>query len=204
MFLGRGAPRAGPIVRLWMTAAEAQGTFALVAILSSGGCAARSATALGNTSAPDDWFAVTRLAPGTVLRVEVSAGSATTGRLVSAQTNQVTISAGSSQRTFLRPEIRQVVLVQRRTGQKAKRGFIIGAIAGGLVGWLTTESNQLPWAAFLAAGWGAIGATIGASDGFFDREETLVYLASNVTAGVQLEGLANPPLQPTSGAARAR
>jgi hypothetical protein len=68
------------------------------------------------------------------------------------------------------------------------------------VGGLTTESNQLPWAAFLAAGWGAIGAAIGASDGFFDREETLVYLASNVTAGTQLEGLANQPLQPTSGA----
>lgn len=177
-----------------MTAAESLGTFTLVAILSSGGCAARSAAASGNASAPDDWSAVTRLAPGTTLRVEVSAGSSTTGRLVSAQTNQVTIWVGSLQRTFLRPEIRRVVLVQRRTGQKAKRGFIIGAIAGGLVGGLTTESNQVPWAAFLAAGWGAIGAAIGASDGFFDREETLVYLASNVTAGAQREVLANPPI----------
>jgi len=45
------------------------------------------------------------------------------------------------------------------------------------------QSNQLPWAGFLAAGWGAIGATIGASQGFFDREEALVYVATNVTAG---------------------
>lgn len=157
------------------TGAASVVTLTLVAI-SNCGCAARSAVALGNAAAPDDWSAVTRLATGSALRVEVSAEPSTTGRLVSAQTNQVTISAGSSQRTFLRPEIRRVVLVQRRTGQKAKRGFIIGAIAGGLVGGLGTKSNQVPWAAFLAAGWGAIGATIGASDGFFDREETLVYV----------------------------
>ena len=74
-------------------------------------------------------------------------------------------------------------MVRRSTGQKAKRGLLIGAIAGGLVGALTTNSKQLPWAGFLAAGWGAIGAAIGASPGFFDREEALVYVATNVTAG---------------------
>ena len=172
-------------------------TFTLMAIVSSG-CAARSAVALRNTPAPDDWSAVARLATGTALRVEASAQPSTTGRLVSVQTNQITISSGSSQRTFLQPEIRRVVLVQRRTGQKAKRGLIIGAVAGGLVGGLTTESNQGSWAAFMAAGWGAIGAVIGASEGFFDREETLVYLASNGTAAARV--LANTPLQPTSGA----
>ena len=172
-------------------------TFTLMAIFSSG-CAARSAVASRNTPAPDDWSAVTRLATGTALRVEVSAEPSTTGRLVSAQANQVTISAGSSQRTFLRPEIRRVVMVQRSTGRKAKRGFVIGAIAGGLVGGLTTESNQGSWAALMAAGWGAVGAVIGASDGAFDRKETLVYLASNVTAAAR--GLANLPLQPTSSA----
>ena len=187
-----------------MTAAESLWTFTLVAILANGGCAVRSPAALGNASAPDDWSAVTRLAPGTALRVEVSAGSSTTGRLVSAETNQVTMSVRNEQRTFLRPEVRRVVLVQRRTGQKAKRGFIIGAIAGGLVGAPTTESNQVPWAVLLAAGWGAIGAVIGVSDGFFDRAETLVYLASSVTGGAQLEGLANPPLPPTSGASASR
>jgi len=167
-----------------------------MAIFSSG-CAARSVVALRNAPASDDWSAVTRLATGTSLRVEVSAEPSTTGRLVSVQGNQVTISSGSWQRTFLRPEIRRVVLVQRRTGEKAKRGLVIGAIAGALVGGLTTESNQGSWAAVMAAGWGAIGAVIGASDGFFDREETLVYLASDVTAAAK--GLANPPLQPTSG-----
>jgi uncharacterized membrane protein len=91
-----------------------------------------------------------------------------------------------------------LVLVQRRTGQKAKRGLIIGAIAGGLVGGLTAESNQGLWSALMAAGWGVIGAVIGASDGFSDRQETLVYLASNVTTAAK--GPANPPLQPTSGA----
>ena len=170
--------------------------FTLMAIFSSG-CAARSVVALRNAPASDDWSAVTRLATGTSLRVEVSAEPSTTGRLVSVQANQVTISSGSWQRTFLRPEIRRVVLVQRRTGEKAKRGLVIGAIAGALVGGLTTESNQGSWAAVMAAGWGAIGAVIGASDGFFDREETLVYLASDVTAAAK--GLANPPLQPTSG-----
>jgi len=167
------------------TAAASVLTFTLMAMFSCG-CAARSAVALGNAAASDDWSAVTRLATGSALRVEVSAEPSTTGRLVSAQTNQVTISTGSSQRTLLRPEIRRVILVQRRTGQRAKRGLIIGAIAGGLVGGLGTKSNQVPWAAFLAAGWGAIGATIGAADGFFDREETLVYLASNVTAGARV------------------
>jgi uncharacterized protein YcfJ len=171
-------------------------TFTLMAIFSSG-CAARSAVAVSSALAPDDWSAVTRLATGTALRVEVLAEPSTMGRLVSVQTDQVTISSRSSQRTFLRPEIRRVALVQRRTGEKAKRGLVIGAIAGGLVGGLTTESNRGSWAAFMAAGWGAIGAVIGASDGFFDREETLVYLASHVTATAK--GLANAPLQPTSG-----
>jgi uncharacterized protein YcfJ len=173
----------------------------LMTIVGSG-CAARSAVTLGNVSAPDDWSAVTTLAIGSSLRIEVSAEPSTTGRLVSVQTNQVTISSGSSPRIFLRSEIRRIVLVQRRTGQKAKRGLFIGAIAGGIVGGLTTESNQGSWAAFMAAGWGAIGAALGASDAFFDREETLVYLASNVTAASR--GLANTPLQPTNGAGARR
>jgi hypothetical protein len=163
-----------------MTADRSLGIFTIVAILgiSGCGCAARAAAALGNASAGDNWSAVARLATGSALRVEASAGSSTTGRLVSAQANQVTIVAGGSQRTFLRPDIRRVVLMQRRTGEKALRGLIVGAIAGGLVGALATESNQASWSAFLAAGWGALGAAFDAWDGFFDRDETLVYVAS--------------------------
>lgn len=190
-------PGVDAIVKLKMTTAAALvWAFTLMAIFGSG-CAARSAAALESVPAPHDWSAVAGLATGSAIRVEISAGPSTTGRLVSVQMNQVTILAGGSQQKFLRPEIHRVVLVQRRTGQKAKRGLMVGAIAGGLVGGLATKSNSVPWAAFLAAGWGAIGAAIGASDGFSDRKETLVYVATNTTAGAQ--ALANL-LQPTSGA----
>jgi hypothetical protein len=166
--------------------------------MSSAGCAARAAV-LQKAPASDDWSAMAQVVTGNVLRVELAAGRGLAGRLLSLQTDQVTIMVEGSQHTVRRAEIRRVFLMQRRTGQKARRGLLIGAIAGGLVGGLGAKTNRFPWAAALAAGWGGFGAAIGASDGFFDRAETLVYVAPNVTADAL--SLANPPLQPTSGAA---
>ena len=192
---------ARPVVKRSMVAAVSPWGFTLIAML-SGGCAARSAVPSRNAATPGDWSAVTRLATGSVLRVEVSAGSITTGRLVSAQADHVAIAGRGSEYTFLRREVRRVVRVQRRTRMKATRGLVIGAVAGGLMGGLGTKTNQLSWAALLATGWAAVGAVIGASDGFFDREETLVYLARDVAAGAQAR--ANGAPQPTSGVSAMR
>jgi hypothetical protein len=157
-------------------------TFIIAVVLGSAGCAARSTATVRDASAVDDWSAVMTLTEGTALRLDLSTGSSTSGRLVSVKTTQITISTEGSNRTLLVPDIRRVAVVERRTRQKARRGFIIGAVAGGLFGRLGTQSNQGAWAVILAAGWGAIGAAIGASDGFFDHKEMLVYVASNVDA----------------------
>jgi uncharacterized protein YcfJ len=182
-----------------VSAAVACRLLVLVGILGNLGCAARSAGAGSPGTIPglDDWSAVTKLASESSLRIDVSGGLSTTGRFVSADDDQVTIRRGSAERIFLRPDIRRVVLVHRHTAEKAKRGLVIGALAGGLVGALGTESNRLPWAAFLAVGWGAIGAAIGASDGFSDREETVVYAVQVEAAHLQSSELANMRMEPS-------
>lgn len=110
------------------------------------------------------------------------------GHLVRADGGGVTIAARPSPQTILRASVQRLFLIERLTATKAKRGWLVGTVAGGLVGFVATKSNRVPWALFMSAGWGAFGAGIGASDGFFDRRESLVYQA-------QLATQANPITQ---------
>jgi hypothetical protein len=130
--------------------------FVVAVVLASAGSAARSAATLGDASAVHDWPAVMALGEGAALRPALSAGASTNGWLVSAEAAQITISTGSAKRTLLVPDIRRIAVVERRTKQKAKWGFMIGAVGGGLLGGLGTQSNQGAWAAMLAAGWGRL------------------------------------------------
>lgn len=112
------------------------------------------------------------------LRIELVSGQQATGRLLSATADGVTLSAGRTDMTVFRGTICRVALLgQRRTARDAKRGFIIEAVAGGLMRTLGTKSNRLPWGAFLAGAWGGIAALIGAVEGFSQRDESVVYVA---------------------------
>lgn len=142
-----------------------------------------------------DWTALERMPGGALVRVELATGRSAQGRIASVDDDGLSISVEESRHTFQRLDIRKVLLVQRQTGTKAKRGLVIGAVAGGLVGGLTSRSNRLAWTAFLAAGWAAVGATIGAIDGFGDSSETLIYATSD---DVSSKVLANLALQPTA------
>lgn len=167
-----------------------------IAILALGGCASLRPTDVRAGSNQHEWAAVIRLETGNTIRVENAAGDAIEGQFVRASSDDVTITMGSGAQTLLRATVQRLLLLERRTAQKAKRGWLVGTVAGGLVGALATKSNRVPWTLFMSAGWGAIGAGIGASDGFFDRKASTVYQAPPVTPAKPIRLLADIGLQP--------
>jgi hypothetical protein len=68
-------------------------------------------------------------------------------------------------------------LGQDQMAKKARRGALIGAAGGVIQAYALAEANKGGFALMLAAGWAAIGAVIGATDGARDRERILVYRA---------------------------
>ncbi len=173
----------------------------VLALLWLSGCASRPPGAMRGTADFHDWSAVMQLAPGSTVRVEETTRKDITGRLVRADGSEVTIATGPSPRTVLQADVQRLFVVERLTAMKAKRGWLVGTIAGGLVGGFLTKSNRVPWTLLMSAGWGAFGAGIGASDGFFDRKESLVYEAQSVARSASVNQLANIGLQPTAARA---
>ena len=112
--------------------------------------------------------------------MELSGSGTVEGRLARADEHGLTLADGVAVRAVARGEVRRVITIRRRTAEKASRGAIIGAVLGGALG-LVAETDRAAWSAILAAGWFAVGAIIGASDGFFDREEVVIYTATTNT-----------------------
>ena len=168
----------------------------VLALLWLSGCASRPPGAMRGTADFHDWSVVMQLAPGSTVRVEETTRKDIAGRLVRADGSELTIATGPSPRTVLRADVQRLFVVERLTAMKAKRGWLVGTIAGGLVGGFLTKSNRVPWTLFMSAGWGAFGAGIGASDGFFDRKESLVYEAQSVARSASVNQLAPKKLLP--------
>jgi hypothetical protein len=60
-----------------------------------------------------------------------------------------------------RASIRTVERVlPKHVGRAARRGLLIGALGGAVLGAVATESNRGPWMAAMAAGWGALSAQL--------------------------------------------
>jgi hypothetical protein len=174
----------------------------LASIIASAGCAAhRPSASAGQPSkvpASNDWLAVTRLAEGASVHVDLQDGTSAAGRFVAADDSQVSVRLGGTEQTLPRPTVHRLATVHRNTKRKATRGLIIGGVAGGLLGALTAETNRAEWALFMAGGWAAIGAAIGASDGFADREVIVVYETERLDAASHKStGLANLQMEPT-------
>jgi hypothetical protein len=131
---------------------------------------------------PTDWTAVISLTSGSEVQVDLVSGQRATGRFVSATADDIHVAWGGAERTFAQRTVRRVVLVGRRqTGKYAKRGLLVGGLAGGLVGALAPQEGRVGWSIFTAGLWGAVGAGAGAMLGYSQRQETVVYV-SNVPA----------------------
>lgn len=136
-----------------------------LAILWCAGCAARSLQPRASSSAPcGNWPAVIAIEQGTMLGVDDMAGISTVGRLLSSTTDRVTISTGKSSVTFLTPDVRRISALKRRSARKARIGVAAGGIAGFVAG-----------GPIFSAMWGGVGACIGAFDGAFEWDGTVVY-----------------------------
>jgi len=123
----------------------------------------------------DDWNAVTALSPGTPLRVELETGRDVKGVLQRVDDAQLTL---ETRVPVIRAQIRKIErLGARRTDKFARWGFLIGALGGASWGYGSTLSNRGTWALLLGAGWGSIGALIGAINGARSQERILIYRA---------------------------
>jgi len=148
-----------------------------VCVLSSVSCAIPRASIGQEPNKPslDNWHAIAELAPGTSVLVNLQDGTRMSGRLVRASDLHLTIREGGAEQRLLRPTIQRVTRVERQTRRKAINGMIIGAIAGSVLAASTVKTNRAKWGFAMGGGWAAIGAAIGASDGFTDRKQTTVY-----------------------------
>ncbi len=155
------------------------GLLGLAIALATAACATRSTridpTRLAGVGS--DWATVVGLRTGVQVRVELSSSGRVEGRLARADEHGLTLAHGDAVRAVARADVRRVITVGHRKTEKAGRGAIIGGVLGGALG-LVAETNRAAWSAILAAGWGAVGALIGAADGFVDREEVVIYAAA--------------------------
>ena len=149
-----------------------------VSFLTSG-CAPRSGAPLSPASlVRDDWTAVTQVHTGSAVRVTSRANVSLEGRLVAADVSHIAVRTRSGEIRLARTEVQTVWAERRQTKRGAKIGFGAGAIAGIAAGLVATRSNRLPWALMLGAGWGGIGALIGALEA--PHGSVVIYTAGGV------------------------
>ena len=126
--------------------------------------------------AQSDWTAVTAIAPGTPLRIELDQGRYAEGGLQAADDTQVTLLRRARTLAAPRADVRKIErLGARKTAKRAGWGFLIGTVGGAILGYSVTETNRGAWAARMAVGWGDIAGLIGTIDGFHARERILLY-----------------------------
>lgn len=151
---------------------RAIGMVAMLATL--GACATRSphVTAADNTAA---WSNVLDLQPGTQVRIDLHPGGQVDGRVRTVTESGVDLTAITGRRSVNRADISRITTLHRRTAQKAKRGALVAGVLGTALSVLAADSPDFDFSALVAVGWITIGAGIGASDGYFDRDEVVVY-----------------------------
>ena len=72
---------------------------------------------------------------------------------------------GDASMEILPADVARVELIEGTRAKSARRGFLMGALAGAAHAALTTRSNQGFWVLSLGSGWGAIGALVGVLSG---------------------------------------
>jgi hypothetical protein len=123
----------------------------------------------------DDWDAVKALSAGTTVRIQQSGGRQVEGPVVSVDDAAIAILASGKTFSFDRQSVQQIDRLLRPVSKRAGLGLLIGASGGAVLGYSTAETNRGLWTALMAAGWGAVGALIGAVDGLRAHDYRLVY-----------------------------
>ena len=100
-------------------------------------------------------------------------GSSIVGSVSSGNTGGLELVIGDASMKILPADVARVELEGTRA-KSARRGFLIGALAGAAHAALATRSNQGFWMLSLGSGWGAIGALVGVLSG---SGEVLLYEA---------------------------
>jgi hypothetical protein len=150
------------------------------------------------SSSPAEWSSIRTLRSGSSIAVTLFNGELVRGQLVAADDEHVVVASSNATTEFMRLAVRRVTLFTAGTrGTQAKRGFLVGAVAGALVAGLTVESNRAPWMLMLSGGWGALGALFGALGGS-SPEGTIIYEHAPPGHAERDEPLANRRLQPTA------
>ena len=119
----------------------------------------------------------------TNVKVTDSAGLITAGQFLRADAVQVRVLTANAETTLDKARVLRVILEERQGWRKAKRGFTIGAVAGGVFGLFAT--GNVPWAAMLASGWGSLGCLFGAIDGASDVHQRVIYDIATTQAGTR-------------------
>jgi hypothetical protein len=128
------------------------------------GCASaagRAATSTAAIAPIDSWSPVRALPNGA--RIEVEHGSAaSTGRFEAADAGRLVMLVDGTRVEIDRASIGRVLQRTHARRTWALRGLLVGAGAGAIWGAVSTVTNQVPWSLTLGAGWGGLGAVIGA------------------------------------------
>jgi len=122
----------------------------------------------------NDWTAVGSVPRGTHVKVAQRIGPPVDGRLEDWSDDAITVRTRTGNAKLSRATIVRVVQVSgSQRSRRAGWGFLVGAAAGAIQGGALVESNRGAWMVALAAGWGSIGALIGAASG--SHHESIIY-----------------------------
>jgi len=145
----------------------------LTAAVCAGASCATRRTDIKFPTGPGDWTAVANTAAGAQVRLDLVGAATEKGELARIDATHVVIVAGGETKPFPRDVMRRIFVRSERKGA-AKQGFLVGFGVGALQGYALTRSNRVLLAALFGAGWGALGAGVGAIRGI-GEDETLVY-----------------------------
>ena len=117
------------------------------------------------TAPPSSWDEMVLRARGERVQIWRIDGSSIVGSVSSGNTGGLELVIGDASMEILPADVARVELIEGTRAKSARRGFLIGALAGAAHAALTTRSNQGFWMLSLGSGWGAIGALVGVLSG---------------------------------------
>jgi len=139
---------------------------------------------LAQSTSTDNWTAVTTVASGQRLVIELKTGKKVTGKFGSASETAVTLARGKKTEDINRSDIRKVfhekgMSVPKRTLRGTAIGAGAGALVGTVIGGCDNANGCLVDRGAIAAFGSVVGASVGALTGFvrgmLNHKKTLIY-----------------------------
>ena len=139
---------------------------------------------LAQSTSTNNWTAITTVASGQKLVIELKSGKKVTGKFGSASETAVTLARGKKTEDINRSDIRKVfrekgLSVPKRTLRGTAIGAGAGAVVGLAIGGCDKPNGCVVDRGVYAAAGGVVGATVGALTGFvrglLSHRKTLIY-----------------------------